>query len=100
MLHFADYVDPVAPYIGGNSSQTIKDYIESFAIRNRPKKCKKLLPLIHRNQYSPFYDKLLEFAPDAISRALQLGGCSPDSSDYPAKIGTELHKLVSKLIKC
>lgn len=84
--------------ISGNT--TLKDYIKNqyIDINKRPKICKKLWHIIYQSQKQPSYEKMLEYIPQAISRAKIIGECHPNDPDYPEhKIGTEIYKLLEKL---
>ncbi len=104
ILHFADYTDIVYEKTDGrlNANTTIKEHIEAFPKKIRPGECKELFKHIHtvNNYSSQLYDKLTEpvHVHNAIKRARRLGGCSPKDSRYPDEIGTELYKLMSKLL--
>ncbi len=101
---FDDCKDIVYDKTGGrlDENRSIKDCIEALLIKKRPKKCKELFVHIHTNNNysSQLYDKLTEFIHirKAIESARRLGGCSPKDPQYPHKIGTELYKLMSKLL--
>jgi hypothetical protein len=85
--------------IPGNSEvSSLKDYIKNQYIKKRPKICKKLWHIIYQSQKQPSYEKMLEYIPQAISRAKIIGECHPNDPDYPEhKIGTEIYKLLEKL---
>lgn len=100
ILHYVDVEEIVKDCAIGydSESSSIKNYIEQANIRQRPKICKNLLSSIHQNKHEPYYEKLIEYIPQAIPRAKALGGCNPKDNDYPQKIGTELYKLMEKLL--
>jgi|GEM_PF-693935 len=95
MLHFTDLDADVRGYVKNHSeSSSIKDYIKSFPIRQRPKKCKFLLALIHGNR-QPLYENMIEHIREAIPRAKKLMACAPPDKD---NICTDVYKLMEKLI--
>jgi hypothetical protein len=99
ILHFFDLETSLQDCIPGNSEvSSLKDYIKNQYIKKRPKICKKLWHIIYQSQKQPSYEKMLEYIPQAISRAKIIGECHPNDPDYPEhKIGTEIYKLLEKL---
>ncbi|MEA5553218.1 RloB family protein [Anabaena cylindrica UHCC 0172] len=100
ILHFVDLNTTLKDCVLGETlTESLNDYILKHPIKKRPGICKrKLLPGIHQEKHQPYYEKLIEYIPQAIPRAKILGGCNPNDSDYPdQKIGTEVYKLLEKL---
>ena len=85
--------------IPGNSEvSSLKDYIKNQYIKKRPGICKKLWNMIHQSLRQPSNAKIIEYIPQAISRAKIIGECHPNDPDYPEnQIGTEVYKLLEKL---
>jgi len=95
MLHFADLDDDVRSYdITHSENCTIKDYVKSFPVKRRPKKCKTLLASVHGNK-QPIYENMIRRIKDAIPRAKKLKSCIPLDKD---SICTDVYKLMEKLI--
>jgi hypothetical protein len=100
ILHFVDLNTALQDCVlGQTSTESLNDYILKHPIRKRPGICKReLLPRIHQDKHQPYYEKLIEYVPQAISRAKMLGECNLNNPDYPErKIGTEVYKLLEKL---
>jgi hypothetical protein len=100
ILHFVDLNTTLKDCVLGETlTESLNDYILKHPIKKRPGICKsKLLPGIHQERHQPYYDRLIEYMPQAILRAKILGGCDPNDPDYPdKKIGTEVYKLLETL---
>ncbi|HLP89402.1 MAG TPA: RloB family protein [Nostocaceae cyanobacterium] len=101
MMHFVDLeISLIKDYIPGeNTDKSLKDYIEESPIKKRSGICKNLLNRIHNNEHQPYYTKLIEYIPQAITRAKKLGGCNPNNPNYPQEIGTQVYELLEKLMQ-
>lgn len=101
ILHFVDLNTTLKDCVlGERNIESLNDYILKHPIKKRPGICKSLLAAIHQEKHQPYYEKLIEYIPQAIPRAKILGGCSPDDANYPEqKIGTEVYKLLEKLTR-
>ena len=108
MLHFTDLDADVRNHIRDHSGNcAIKDYIKSFPVRQRPKKCKSLLALIHGNR-QPLYENMVKHIREAIPRARKMTDCLPPDKDNICmddcvsidenNICTDVYKLMEKLI--
>ncbi|MTJ09094.1 MULTISPECIES: RloB family protein [unclassified Anabaena] len=79
---------------------SLKNYIQNQYIKKRPGICKKIWNMIHQSKKQPSFTKIIEYIPEAISRSKMLDELNINDPDYPEhKIGTEVYKLVDKLIK-
>ena len=99
ILHFFDLETSLQDCIPGNPEvSSLKDYIKNQYIKKRPGICKKLWNMIHQSLNQPSNAKIIEYIPQAISRAKIIGECHPNDPGYPEnKIGTEVYKLLEKL---
>jgi hypothetical protein len=99
ILHFFDLEITLLDAIPGESKDTsLKEEIQKEYIKKRPGMCKKLWNRIHQAQKQPSYAQLMQYIPEAITRAKILGECNHNDPDYPEnKIGTGVYKLLEKL---
>jgi len=98
ILHFADINDSLKNYLPDSEVQSIKQYLESVAPKQRAGACKRLLPVFHQNQ-QPLYKVYIAKVIDAINHARQLGACDPCSEDFPATLCTSVYSLIENIMK-
>lgn len=97
MLHFTDIHDPIKSYLPGTEEQSIKQYLESVAPKQRAGACKRLLPVFHQNQ-QPLYKIYIERIPDAIRHARHIGACDPYADDFLNTLCTSLYQLIENIM--
>lgn len=82
-----------------NSSDfSLKNCLERVQINKRSQACKQLQNLINHHHHLSSMNKLVDYIPQAISRAKALGECNPNDDNYPQKLCTSVYKLLETLL--
>jgi hypothetical protein len=88
----------IEKFENNSSNLSLKKCIEEMTRwEKRSKTCKQLLGLIHRFYNISIPKELIDYIPQAISRAKELGECNPDDAHYPENICTSIYKLLETL---
>lgn len=100
ILHFVEIDTQIKGCAKGYEQEqyTVQEFIEKLEVKERAKVCKRVLSAIHQEKHQPYYEKLIEYIPQAIPRAKKLEDCDPNNSNYPDKIGTTVYQLLEKIL--
>ena len=116
ILHLADFNQDVRTYcftdkhkinaphikkcietLENHNNFSIKSCIEKVKINKRSKACKQLQNLINNHNHLSSMDELIDYIPQAISRAKALSECNPNNDNYLNNICTSVYKLLERL---
>jgi hypothetical protein len=82
------------------SDLSLKKCLEEMSRwEKRSKTCKQLLGLIRGYYHISIPKGLIDYIPQAIKRAKELGECHPEESHYPENICTSIYQLLETLIQ-
>ncbi len=76
---------------------SIKNCIEIAQMNKRSQACKQLQHLIKSHHHLSSTEALIDYVPQAISRAKALGECEPNDDNYPKNLCTSVYKLLETL---
>jgi hypothetical protein len=82
-----------------DSDFSIKNCLEMVQVNKRSQASKQLQNLINNHHHLSSSQELIDYIPQAISRAKMLGECDPNDDNYPKNLCTSVYKLLESLFQ-